>query len=48
MTTQAVKSQSRIIKWEFTRELDKEPLLNYGPIYTNGSWSVLLIIKPAL
>ena len=26
-----------------TRELDKEPLLNYCPIYTNGSWSMLLL-----
>ena len=28
---------------KFTRELNKEPLLNYCSIYTNGSWSVLLL-----
>ena len=42
------KSFSRNIMWEFTRELDKEPLLYYYPIYTNVSWSVLPINDPAL
>ena len=42
------KPQKRSIMWDFTRELDKEPLLNQSPIYTNVSWSVLLLSNPAL
>ena len=33
---------------EFTRELNKESLLDYYPIYINYTWSVLQIITPAL
>ena len=42
------KSLSGISSGEFTRELDKESLLNLSLIYTKSSWSVLLIINPAL
>ena len=42
------KSLKRISSREFTRELDKELLLYYCPIYTNVSWSVLLLSNPAL
>ena len=42
------KSLSQILSGEFTRELDKESLLNQSPIYTKSSWSMLLIINPAL
>ena len=42
------KSLSGISSGEFTRELDKESLLNLSPIYTKSSWSMLLIINPAL
>ena len=35
------KPQSRSIMWEFTRELNKESLLNQHPIYTKYIWSVL-------
>ena len=42
------KSLNRISSEMFTRELNKEPFLNYGPIYTNCSWSVLQLSNPAL
>ena len=42
------KSLSWISSGEFTRELNKESLLNQSSIYTKFSWSVLLIINPAL
>ena len=48
MITQRANLLRRISSGDFTRELDKEPLLNQSPIYTNGSWSVLLINNPAL
>jgi len=48
MITQAVNLLSWISSGKFTRELDKEPLLNWSLIYTKGLWSVLLIINPAL
>ena len=38
----------RSMMQEFTRELDKESLLNQCPIYTNVSWSVLPLSKPVL
>ena len=34
MTALMSKSQNRILSGKFTRELDKESLLNYSPIYT--------------
>ena len=46
--TQRANLLKRISSRNFTRELDKEPLLNQSPIYTNVSWSMLLIIRPAL
>ena len=48
MITQAINLLGQISSGNFTRELDKEPLLNQSPIYTKSSWSVLLIINPAL
>ena len=42
------KPQSRSIMWDFTRELDKESLLNQSPIYTKHAWSVLPIFNPTL
>ena len=42
------KSHSKITSKEITRELDKKSLLNYYPIYISYTWSVLLIIMPAL
>ena len=33
---------------KITRELNKESLLNQGPIYIKSSWSMLLIINPTL
>jgi len=48
MITQTVNLLKWISSRNFTRELDKEPLLNESPIDTKSSWSVLLIINPAL
>ena len=48
MITQGVNLLVRISSGKFTRELDKESLLNQCPIYTNVSWSVLPLPKPAL
>ena len=42
------KSQNRILSGKFTRELDKESLLNQSPIYTKHAWSVLPIFNPIL
>ena len=42
------KSLNWISSGMFTRELDKEPLLNYYTIYTNRSWSMLPLTNPAL
>ena len=41
MTTQAVNLLVWISSGKFTRELDKESLLNQSPIYTEYTWSVL-------
>ena len=46
--TQQANLLRQISSGDFTRELNKEPLLNQSPIYTNGSWSILLINNPAL
>ena len=41
------KAYSKLSSEKFTRELNKESLLNCYPIYTITWWSVLLIIGPA-
>jgi len=46
-TTQAI-NLSVEYQVEITRELNKESLLNCYPIYINYTWSMLLIITPAL
>ena len=48
MITQVVNLLKQILSGNFTRELDKESLLNQSSIYTKSSWSMLLIINPAL
>ena len=48
MITQGVNLLVEVSSGKFTRELDKEFLLNQCPIYTNVSWSVLPLSKPAL
>ena len=48
MITQAINLSNGISSGKFTRELDKEPLLNQCPIYTDCSWSVLQLSNPTL
>ena len=48
MITQSVNLLSWMSGRKFTRELNKESLLNQSLIYTKSSWSMLLIINPAL
>ena len=48
MITQGVNLLVRVSSGEFTRELDKESLLNQSSIYTKHAWSVLPIFNPTL
>ena len=48
MITQAINLSNGISSGKFTRELDKEPLLNQCPIYTDCFWSVLQLSNPTL
>ena len=48
MIIQGVNLLVEVSSGEFTRELDKESLLNQSPIYTKHAWSVLPLFNPIL